>query len=110
VRRASWLALLLVVAAVFTGCRSPAQPIGVPLRDHTRWEAEWRSYQRFDEQKALAVAGDVQGQFVIGIATGRATQEDAVKAAIEECAQRRADRRLTDECRIYAIGNEVVTR
>jgi hypothetical protein len=110
VRRGVWLALLLVAAAALAGCRSPAQPIGVPLRDRTRWDAEWRSYQRFDEPKALAVAGDIQGQFVTGIASGMATQEGAGKAAMEECAQRRADRRLTDECRIYAIGNDVVTR
>ena len=109
-RRSAWLALLLVAASGIAGCRSPAQPIGVPLRDRTRWDAEWRSYQRFEGQKALAVAGDMQGQFVSGIATGQATQADAVKVAMEECAQRRADRRLTDECRIYAIGNEIVTR
>jgi hypothetical protein len=110
VKRGARRALLLVAAAGLAGCRSPAQPIGVPLRDRTRWEAEWRSYQRFDEHKALAVAGDMQGQFVTGIATGQATQEAAVTAAMEDCAQRRADRRLTDECRIYAIGNDVVTR
>lgn len=108
-RRTAWLALLLVATAGFAGCRSPAQPIGVPMRDRTRWEAEWRTYQRFEGPKALAVAGDMQGQFVTGIATGQATQEDAVKAAMEDCAQRRADRRLMEACRIYAIGNEVVT-
>jgi hypothetical protein len=110
VRRGVWLALLLFAAPGFASCRSPAQPIGVPLRDRTRWEAEWRTYQRFKEPKALAFAGDMQGQFVTGISTGQATQEDAVKAAMQDCAQRRADRRLTDECRIYAIGNDVVTR
>ena len=109
-RRTAWLALLFIAAVGIGGCRSPSQPIGVPMRDRTRWEAEWRTYQRFDEPKALAVAGDMQGQFVTGIGTGQATQEEAVTAAMEDCAQRRADRRLTDECRIYAIGNDVVTR
>jgi hypothetical protein len=109
VRRRARVALLLAAAAGFAGCRS-AQPIGVPLRERTRWESEWQSYQRFSEKKALAVAGDIQGRFVTGIATGRATEQDAVKAALDDCALRRADRRLADECRIYAIGDEVVTR
>lgn len=109
-RRRVLVTSLLLVAVGFAGCRSAATPIGVPLRDRTRWEAEWRTYQRLDDLKALAVAGDIQGQFVTGIATGMETQEDAVKAAMEDCAQRRADRRLADPCRIYAIGNESVTR
>lgn len=108
--RHACVALLAIAAAVSSGCRSAAQPIGVPLNERTRWESEWRKYQRFEGQKAIAVAGDMQGQFVTGIATGRATQEEAVKAAMDDCAQRRVDRRLTDECRIYAIGNEIVTR
>jgi len=109
VTRRAGLALLLVGIAA-AGCRSAAQPIGVPLRDRTRWEAEWRTYQRLDDQKALAVAGDIQGQFVTGIATGMETQEEAVDAAMQECAQRRADRRLGDPCRIYAVGNDAVSR
>ena len=109
-RQHARVALLLAAAAGFAGCRSDAHPIGVPLNDRTRWESEWRSYQRFEGEKALAFAGDMQGQFVTGIAMGRATQAEAVKAAMDDCAQRRIDRRLTDECRLYAIGNEIVTR
>jgi hypothetical protein len=82
----------------------------VPLNERTRWDSEWLKYQRLAGEKALAFAGDRQGQFVTGIATDRATQQEAVKAALDECAQRRADRRLADECHLYAIGNEIVTR
>jgi hypothetical protein len=102
------VSLLLVAAAGLGACRSANQPIGVPLRDRTRWESEWNGYRRFEGEKALAVAGDIQGQFVTGIATGRATREEAVQAALEDCAQRRADRRLADECAVYAIGDEIV--
>ena len=104
----SLVPLLCVVAVGFAGCSSDGQPIGMPVNDRTRWESEWKSYQRFKGEKALALAGDVEGQFVTGIATGRATQEEAVQAAMDDCAQRRSDRRLTDACRLWAIGNEVV--
>lgn len=107
-RRRARAALLLLAAAGVGGCRSAAQPIGVPLRERTRWESEWQSYQRLGAEKALALAGDRQGQFVIGIAFGRATREEAVQAALDECAQRRADRRLDDACSLYAAGDEIV--
>ena len=108
-KRAGALALLLASLVGSAGCSSSVQPIGLPLNDRTRWESEWKRYLRFADQKALAAAGDIQGQFVSGIASGKATQEEAVKAALDDCEQRRVDRRLSDECRIHAIGNELVT-
>lgn len=107
-KRLAWVLVLLVVLALPAGCRSKAKPIGVPLRDRTRFDAEWSRYVQFEPHKALAVAGDIQGQYVTGFSLGKASRDEAVQSAMDACAQRRTDRRLEDECRLYAVEDEVV--
>ena len=63
-RQGALVVLLCVASAGIAGCRSDAHPIGVPMNERTRWESEWKRYLRFADQKALAVAGDIEGQFV----------------------------------------------
>jgi hypothetical protein len=84
--------------------RSGGSPMGIPLREVTRFESEWKNYQRLGARKALAVAGDLDGVYVSGFAFAYPIQALANEEALENCEERRADRRIEDECRLYAIG------
>jgi hypothetical protein len=101
--------LLLVASclAVASGCfRSGGSPIGVPLREATQFESEWRGYQRLTGLKALAVAGDLNGVYVSGFAWAYPIQELANEEALESCEERRGDRGVQDVCQLYAVGDE----
>ena len=103
------LALLLLPPVVAAGCmRSGGSPMGVELRRSTQFESEWRHYQRRSGLKALAVAGDLRGVYVSGFAFAYPIQALANDEALDTCEQRRADRRIEDACRLYAIGDERV--
>ena len=82
--------------------------MGVPLRTTTQFESEWRSYQRLTGLKALAVAGDLNGVYVSGFAWGYPIQRLANQEALENCEERRRDRRVEDACRLYATGDDLV--
>ena len=97
------LACLFVVSGCF---RSGGSPMGVALRDTTQFEAEWRNYQGLTGLKALAVAGDLQGVYVSGFSWAYPIQELANDEAMENCDERRLDRRIEDPCRLYAEGDE----
>jgi hypothetical protein len=99
---------VLLAALSLGGCRGTAQPIGIPLRERSRFESEWRSYLQLEPEKALAVAGDVEGVHVTGFAFGMTSRDEAEREALRACAERRADRRLAAGCRLYAVGDERV--
>ena len=91
------------------GCmRSGGSPMGIPLRTMTQFESEWKNYQRLGSLKALAVAGDLNGVYVSGFAYAYPIQALADDEALENCEERRADRRIEDACRLYAIGDDRV--
>jgi hypothetical protein len=81
--------------------------IGIPLRAKTRFRAEWRDYLTLPEEKAIAVAGDVEGLYVSGVAHGLTSAEAAVREAVARCERRRADRWIAAPCRPYAVGNRL---
>jgi hypothetical protein len=83
-------------------------PIGMPLPLASRFEGEWRNYSRLQPNKALAIAGDTQGTYVIGYAHALASEPDAVAQAMLACEARRADRRIEAPCRTYAVGERPV--
>jgi hypothetical protein len=78
------------------------------MRTRTRFETEWRDYRKHPREKAFAVAGDLNGLYVSGVAFGHSSAESAVTEALQHCEQRRADRRIIADCRIYATGDVVV--
>lgn len=101
--RITALGALLLAAG---GClRSGGTPMGIPLREVTRFEADWGFYLRLRERKALAVAGDLGGIYVSGFAYAYPTQSFANRAALDRCEERRADRGIAAPCGLYAIGN-----
>ena len=88
--------------------RSGGSPMGVPLREVTQFESEWKNYQRLGSLKALAVAGDLNGVYVSGFAFAYPIQALANDEALENCEERRADRRVADKCRLYAIDDDQI--
>ena len=80
--------------------------MGIPLREMTQFESEWKNFQRLRPLKALAVAGDLNGVYVSGFAYAYPIQALANAEALENCDERRADRRIEQECHLYAVGNE----
>jgi hypothetical protein len=100
--------LLALCVLSLAGCFRSPRPVGVKLREQTRFESEWKGYLRLAPFKSLAVAGDLNGVYVSGFAQLSATRELAVEGALQHCRQRRLDRRIADPCRTYAVGDEKV--
>ena len=102
------LALLgLLGLGLLGGCAAFRSAAAVPVRAKSRFRVEWRDYQNLPGEKAIAVAGDREGRYVCGIGYGAASTDTAVREALERCEQRRADRRITDACRTYAVGDSL---
>ncbi len=81
--------------------------MGVALRTRTQFDSELKRYREMAPRKAMAVAGDVGGSYVIGYSHAYPTTDMAIESALEFCEQRRVDRRIESECRIYADDDEV---
>lgn len=99
---------LLVSTSLLSGCASWGLPIGMPLRNKTRFESEWCQYKKLKGFKALAVAGNLHGRYVSGWTSDCCEQQKATVDAVNHCEQRRRDRQIADACRVYAIGDEIV--
>jgi hypothetical protein len=107
VKPAATYVALLVVASLLGGCASWGRPIGIPLRNKTRFESEWKGYRELPGYKALAVAGDLGATYVSGWTSEYYEQQKATADALKSCEERRRDRRIAGECRVYAIGDEI---
>ena len=94
----------LLAATLVVACNRA--PIGMPLPEGSRFQSQWKHYVRLQPHKAIAVAGDMSGQFVAGYSFGYPTESDAIDAALADCESRRADRRIEDRCRTFAVGNQ----
>ena len=99
--------LALFLAATLGGCLRSGTPMGVALRTQTQFDSEFKRYREMALRKAMAVAGDVGGRYVIGYSHAYPTTDMAIEGALEFCEQRRVDRRIESECRIYAVDDEV---
>jgi hypothetical protein len=94
------------VPLLLAGCVHLDRPIGIELRAETRFASEWTHYVELPAFKALAVAGDVQGIYVSGLAYGQPDAPSAIDAALDDCEARRRDRRIAATCRLHAAGDE----
>jgi hypothetical protein len=102
-------ALALFLATSLGGCLRSGTPMGVALRSPTQFDFELKRYREMASRKAMAVAGDVGGRYVIGYSHAYPTTDMAIESALEFCEQRRVERRIEAECRIYAVDDEVVS-
>ena len=103
------VSVFLVGTLLLTACSRPTRTMGISMSTApTRFEREWRAYGKHPPQKALAVAGNLTGLYVSGVAFGDSSDVLAREQAFSNCEQRRADRRIEAACRIYAIGDTVL--
>lgn len=98
----------LLVGVLLCACTGERGPIGLQLRSSGRFDTEWREYLKLPPHKSVAFAGDTEGRYVIGYGFEKATRAEAMSAAMEDCNQRRADRRIEDSCRIVAVNDEMI--
>lgn len=92
-------------ATLCLGACAAAPTLGIKLPAHTRFESEWRIYEKLPEYKSLAVAGDRDGIYAAGVAYDHRHRESAVEAALRYCEERRSDRRIDAPCETVAIDN-----
>jgi hypothetical protein len=97
---------VLALTTLATACYR--SPIGMPLPERARLESEWKNYTRLQPSKALAIAGDMRGTYVIGYAFALESEPDAVNQAMLACEARRADRRIEAPCRTFAVGDRAL--
>jgi len=78
-------------------------------RPHRSLRALWDDYEALPSERAFAVAGSLkQERWVAGLSGGHATRVEAETGALRECQRRRHAQRMTDACRVYAVGNAIV--
>ena len=103
-----WVMSIVGASAMLTGCGSSGTPMGVAFKARTQFEVEWAHFLEFEPDKALAIAGDVGSRFVLGYSFGYLTEGSAIEAAMEACELRRAERRIDDDCILYAVDNRLI--
>ena len=102
------LAIFAVTILMQSGCGESTRRIGVRLKKTSQFDNEMKRYHDFAPHKAIAVAGDVQGAYVIGYAVGASSQKEAILEALDECEKRRSERRIEDDCRMHAIDDDII--
>jgi len=69
----------------------------------------WRDYRALPDQRALAIAGDLQrDRWVSGSSGGHDTRAAAEAAALRVCRERRLRQRAQAQCQLYAVVDEIV--
>jgi len=98
------LCLLAVLAGlVAVGCGTVGK---TPPR--SEFEREFQRYLSLPHQKAFAVAGSEEARFVFGYGYAWSAPGLAKDAALEQCNVRRRSLGEDAQCRIYAVGNQVL--
>ena len=92
-------AALVVVA---TACSTTsAEPRG-------EFRSAWRQYTKLQPSRAIAVAGEIQrNRWAVGMAGSAGSADAAIEAALGECQKQRAQKRMKDSCKIYAVGDKL---
>ncbi|QFT52966.1 hypothetical protein [Microbulbifer sp. THAF38] len=67
-----------------------------------------KDYQFLSENKALAMALDYRGAFVVGYIDNVASQTEANQLALQACEEQRAQLRVKDRCELYAEGETII--
>ncbi len=102
-RRAATLPLVLLAISLCSGCAAGGGGLAP-----SRFQREFQRYLSLPHQKAFAVAGDREDNYVFGYSYGWRGPELARDDALEQCNIRRRSLGEEAECRIYAVGNEIL--
>jgi hypothetical protein len=95
------------MTAVFLSCLFSRAGSASPVDES--FKADVQKYLSLPDAKALAVAEDPGGGTAWGFGVGQPSIEDAVKAAMEACAQQRQHFAVKNECKVALIGNALVS-
>jgi hypothetical protein len=74
----------------------------------SEFERHFERYLSQSHQKAMAIAGDLDGEWTYGYGYRWRSTVLAIDKAFEECNRRRHDMDVVSECRLYAVGNEII--
>ena len=97
----SFVASISLLGAWVLACATDAPP-------KSAFERHYERYLSAAHQKAMAIAGDLEGEWTFGYGYRTSSTILAIDRAFEECNRRRKDLSVAAECRLYAVGNEVV--
>jgi len=88
----------------FNGCT------GLNYLDGNKLDKSFEEYKTYNTYKAMAVAMDNDGRYSMGYSSDYSSQDQANKRAIKQCidANNRSEYKVKAECKIYAIGNDLV--
>ena len=100
--------VMLVAAALVSGCTHSFEPIGLEIGRSTSFEADWHRYRRVRTSKAFAYAGDPTGLSVTGLAYNMPSRVEAETRALDYCEEQRLARGLETPCVIFAVDGEIV--
>ncbi len=100
-RRAKCGLALLSLSILAASCATDA-----PKK--TPFERQFERYRSVALPKAMAVAGDLTGVWAAGHAHRGTSAGLAIVDALERCDRSRHRFGITTECRIYAVGNQIV--
>ncbi|WP_226643868.1 hypothetical protein [Microbulbifer variabilis] len=67
-----------------------------------------KDYQFLSENKALAMALDYRGAFVVGYIDNSASQTEANQQALQACEEQREQLQVKDRCELYAEGETII--
>jgi hypothetical protein len=69
----------------------------------------WKEYRDLPDSRALAIAGNPRtDRWIAGLSGGHASADAAVESALRECRANRVRQLTPLECKLYAVGDEIV--
>jgi len=92
---------LLSLSALLAGCTTDAPKKSL-------FERRFERYRSVALPKAMAVAGDLDGVWAAGYAHRGTSAGLSIIEALERCDRNRSRFGIAAECRIYAVGNQIV--
>lgn len=101
-RSAEAVAVAALAAAL---CACASAPAAEP---HAGVSKQWGKFLSMPHQRAFALAGDPDGVWVGATVGGYRSPMEAEREALKQCEQRRAQRKLASECRLYATSHQIV--
>lgn len=99
ITRPAWLLFALIVAPA---CATSS----LSGFDEPDFPAVIARYQTLSDTKVLALATEANGHFAWGIAAGKASEADALGAAIDRCRRAARSGGMRATCYAFAVGND----
>ena len=79
-----------------------------PPKPHPGVAERWGRYLSMPHQRAFAIAGDPNGQWVGSIVGGYSSPIEAEREALRRCENERSAAHIPSPCQLYASGHRIV--